>query len=223
MYDDFYEPSDFDIMIENFKDELRKSVKEEYTNKIKELEDKLADLSDIRDNWNAKCMELEAIKRECEVSKRDAEKVANKKRLKELLIPFKHEAWGIDSSYVYLTDKCDKCDESSYIHYKSPQGHDVKEQCDCRRRQNVYKPIPATLYKIADYGRGPEYLYRYNLNLSFNADEWQELSNKDVYDHSTLFEEIPKPYYEILFLDKEDAEKYCEWKNAKKAQEDEDK
>ena len=37
-FDDYYEPSEFDEKVEEFKDYLRESVKEETQNKIKRLE-----------------------------------------------------------------------------------------------------------------------------------------------------------------------------------------
>lgn len=68
MWDDFYEPSEFEIMIEDFKEELRSSVKKEYIDRIEHLEAELARLKDIRDNYDEKVRELNVAKQNAEIA-----------------------------------------------------------------------------------------------------------------------------------------------------------
>lgn len=63
MYDDYYdELSEFDMQVEEFKDSLKKAVKEEYQEKMKQLEAENARLQNIKKNWDKKVRELDQKK-----------------------------------------------------------------------------------------------------------------------------------------------------------------
>lgn len=210
MYDEFYdEPSEFDMQIEEWKDTLRECVKKEYKEEMERLRRENAELRDIKKNWQEKIGELEAEKFKLKAATRDAENKAKKARLRELLDAFTKQAWGIKYSYEYIREKCDKCDKDGYIHYKSPQGRDVKEECNCRKRICVYRPQEAEIVEIDDY-RGkikPTFAYKKKDN---EYDDYQRTTR--VYAGEN-FDDIDN-YYGMVFFNKDDCERFCEYKNS---------
>ena len=84
-YDDcFYEPSEFDEKVEEFKDYLRQSVKEEVQQKIERLEKENAELRGVRDNWDKVKRGYEAKQIELERKIADCEYDVKRKRLEGL-------------------------------------------------------------------------------------------------------------------------------------------
>ena len=215
MYDDFYEPSEFDIMVEELKEELRKSVKKEYTDKIENLQKQLDELSDIKKNWDAKVAELNTEKLKTQRVMMQAENEAKRMTLHKLLEPLQTQAWGITCNSKYIREKCDKCDENGYIHFRSPSGKDCTEKCECRKMKTVYCPTEAEVYQISgkSHGVGAKLTYKFShSNMTYEWDDEFKLCSS-VYD-GRPFEEIDS-YYWFVFLDKEKAQEYCDWLNKK--------
>ncbi len=212
MYDFYEETTEFDIQIAEWKDTLKKAVKEEYRERMKELEEENARLRDIKENWDQKVAELEEEKRKLFVATREAEVKAKKERLRGLLDSFTKIAWGYQYSYEYIHEKCDKCDADGYIHYKSPQGHDVKEQCDCRMRVLTYKPIEAEIVEFDDFnGRiMPTFSYERN-NDRDSYDRYEK--TKRIYAGEP-FEDLDT-YRGMVFFDKDDCQRFCDYQNKK--------
>ena len=103
MYDDFYDDSfEFEQQIAEWKDTLKKAVKEEYQERMKRLEEENASLRDIKENWDQKVAELKEEKYKLRAATREAEDKAKKERLRGLLDSFTKIAWGYQ--YVELDD-----------------------------------------------------------------------------------------------------------------------
>jgi len=219
MFEDFYdEPSEFDAQIEEFKDGLRRAVKEEYISKIDKLEKELAEMQDLKNNWNEKVEELKKAKREAEKAKNEAMQEAKKLRLSELLDDKLQTAWGICANWEYLHEKCDKCDDDGYIHFKSPQGNEMKEKCRCREAKLIYTPTGAVLVKFVSNNKSKNrcvtsyYKYARHKNNCYDEDEDIFTLSADISDDN--------PYEQIyvgnaVFLNKEKAQAYCDWLNGR--------
>lgn len=217
MYEDFYyEPSEFDEMVDEFKESLRSAVKQEYIDKIAKLEHELAFMQDLKKNWNEKVAELERAKTEAENAKNDAIRESKKLRLSELLSDKMQIAWGITGKSEYLHKKCDKCDDQGYIHFKSPQGKELTERCCCRETKYIYSLKEASIVEFQSYNKAfnktVNFLFRYERFKSdyYNQDEDRFKIVSDISDD--------KPYKKInsfsaVFLDKEKAQAYCDWLN----------
>lgn len=215
MYDDFYEPSDYDIMIEELKEKLRESVKQEYVDEMNRLKDEVGRLSDIKKNWNEKCKELDDAKRDAERTKREALSQAKKMRLGELLNDYIIPAWGLQYDYKYLREKCDKCDEDGRIHYKSPQGYDRTEECDCRKKVYVWTPVEAEIVEIsrnkwAGSDKVPYYVY-FEWQVGTKGEYRDDFRRTTTFADDLEFEKVDP--FGMVFRDKEKAEAYCEWRN----------
>ena len=213
MYDEFYdEPSEFEMQIEEWKDSLRESVKKEYKEEMERLRKENAELRDIKKEWKERIAELERKKNEMEIAITDAEKKAKRARLKELLEPLCETAYGYKYEFKYIRDKCDKCDEYGYIHYKSPQGLDAKEQCDCRKKIAMYHPVEAEVVRLIQYRsqKEPSIVFQFPRRT-------EEIDNDDICETREIyrgqeFKDI-NAWSGIIFMNKEDCERFCEYLN----------
>jgi len=210
-YDDFYEPSEFDVKVEEWKKELRESVKQEVKDEIQRLRKEVERLTDIRDNWDGKIAELNDKINEAEHIKRNALTEAKKMTLKELLEPLKQEVWTVKCEWEYIREKCDKCDEYGYIRFKSPQGRELTEECSCREQKYFYSLIQPDLYEIRCNSKGKimKFLFVHNRSL----DEEHYVFADKVYNGQS-FDSMYRcgSWY---FYDKEKAQEYCDYLNKK--------
>lgn len=222
-YDDYYEePSEFEMQIEEFKDSLRNSVKDEIKQKIESLEKELESLKEFKNERNKFIYEYETkvreANREADKAKREAkesEEKWKKARLHQLLGDYLTVGWAVGCSYEY-GEKCDKCDDNRRIHFTSPQGKEYSEDCNCAKRYYKYFPKEATLTRFyvktknfcwndADY-----YNRYYTVKSNNDYDEYEKIDK--VYTSSDIdFENVNS--WNTVFLNEEDCQKYCNWKN----------
>lgn len=224
-YDDYWaELSEFDQQIEEFKDLLRNSVKDEIKEKIASLENELSELKEFRDEKDKFIQECESkvreAKREAEVAIRTAkesEEKWKKARLHQLLGDYLTVGWKVGNSWEY-GEKCNKCDENRKIHFTSPQGKKYTEDCQCAKRHYKYFPKEATLCKF--------YVRKENFGWDDNRyytvvdcdDDYDRYERADhVYTSSDDIDYEKVNSYNAVFLNKEDCQKFCDWKNKQEA------
>lgn len=218
MYGDFYdydEPSEFEMQIDEWKETLRSEVKKEYQEEMARLKEENAKLMDIKNNWDEKVGELEKEKAKVTYAIRTAGEEAKRMRLRELLEDFTKQAWGYKGNYEYIREKCDKCDEDGYIHYKSPQGRDVKEECNCRKRTYFYSPVEAEIVEFKGR-RGRENIkiyFEYKRN-NFDDDDQDNYTLTTRIYNGEDFDSI-ESYFGMIFFDKEDCQRFCDYLNKK--------
>lgn len=224
-YDDYWaELSEFDQQIEEFKDLLRNSVKDEIKEKIASLENELSELKEFRDEKDKFIQECESkvreAKREAEVAIRTAkesEEKWKKARLHQLLGDYLTVGWKVGNSWEY-GEKCNKCDENRKIHFTSPQGKKYTEDCQCAKRHYKYFPKEATLCKF--------YVRKENFGWDDNRyytvvdcdDDYDRYERADhVYTSSDDIDYEKVNSYNAVFLNEEDCQKFCDWKNKQEA------
>lgn len=221
-YDDYWgEPSEFEQQVEEFKDALRNSVKDEIKEKIASLEKELAELEDFKRDKNKIIQEYEnkvkEAKREAETTIRKAkesEEKWKKARLHQLLGDYLTVGWK--AAYIRMyREKCDKCDDDRKIHFSSPQGKKYTEDCQCAKCYCKYYPLEATLSKI--------YVRKKNFSSDSNADFYNRYYTVENEDNCDVYEVSGEVYassdfdyekansYRAVFLNEEDCAKYCEW------------
>lgn len=224
-YDDYFgEPNEFEMQVEEFKDALRNSVKDEIKSRIESLENELATLKEFRDERYKFIHEYEAKIREAQKEASDAKRFAKeseekwkKARLHELLGDYLTVGWRAESKWEY-GEKCDKCDDDRKIHFTSPRGKEYTEDCECAKRYYRYFPQEATLSKIYvrkkdfrwdDKGETDFYNRYYTVKEDNEYDRYE--SAAEVYTSSDIdFEKVIS--YRAVFLNEEDCKKYCDWK-----------
>lgn len=221
-YDDYWaEPSEFEQQIEEFKDALRKSVRDEIKEKIASLEKQLAELEEFKNDKQKIVQEYEAkikeVKREADTQIRiakESEEKLKKARLHQLLGDYLIVGWKVGYSAEY-GKKCDMCDDDRRIHFTSPQGKKYSEDCQCARRYYRYYPQEATLSRM--------YVRKKNFSSNEKADFYNRYYTVENKDDSDLYEVAGEVYtssdfdyekansYRAVFLNEEDCRKYCEW------------
>lgn len=218
MYDDYWDgPSEYDDMIIEMKCALKESVRQEVKDEIESLRKKLAELTDVQKNWSEKLRELEDEKYKYQEAARNAQREANKTKLTELMESIEHEAWTVKGNYEYVRQKCDKCDKDRRIHFKSPSGRDMTEDCECAKRKYIYYVKPLKLYKInqriKSTGRADDVWLYYALHESggfFPGEKDEDLELINI----RLGETQRREKYHAYFLNEEDAQQYCDELNS---------
>lgn len=224
-YDEYFcEPSEFDEKCGELIDMLRQHARKEIKDEVERLRAENASMKDIVDNYDQKVKELEAAKRAYEQKHRQMEREIEcelmKKRLSELLSDFCSTLYCVNN-VGKEKPKCDKCDASGYIHYKSPQGNDREEQCNCRTRTPYYvvEESECTEFKISThYDKMHGKLVGWYRRKSDRDNDYYVASTyapNHIYKGQD-FSELD--YYNALFQDAETAQKYADWLNERAEQ-----
>ena len=194
---DFYEPSEFDEKVDDLKSTLKQSVKKEFLDRMESLEKENAELQSIKQRMHV-----------IEWEHKEAQAKARKERLIELFGENMVTAWGVNG-VGKQRPKCDQCDVNRRINFKSPQGNDCSEYCECSTRDYIYEPEEYKLVKFSEINRYETRYYKYYANERDSTEEYVETSN--IYKDGNPFDKLNS--YRIVFLDKETCQKYCDWKN----------
>jgi len=212
MWEDYYEPSEFDILMDGFKDSIRENVKQEIKEKIERLEKENAELRDVKEKWeDVKRYHEEAI---CEL-KREKERVRKElesKKINELLESLAFMAYR-PLANTEVGPKCDKCDENRRIYFTSPMGRKMSEDCICAARKVTYAPSEEALFRFYVRSSG---------QVSTRYFTRKEDGDWDSYDYcGTVYSELPDDLEKItpfraVFMNLSDCEKYCDYLNNKK-------
>lgn len=220
--EDFYEPSEFDKQVEEWKELLRNSVKKEYQDEMEQLRKENQELREIKNSWSDKVRELErekeSAKRESNIAIKDAEINAKRTRLYELLKPFLQKAYAVQYEYKYIHEKCDKCDEKGYVHFKSPSGRDMTEQCACRERKCFYFHIEVEEFELSQFITKYDKLSDFKIIYIYKRDKLSNGNEKDCFcSTSNIYNgqdfSIINRWSGMIFFDKEDIQKYCDYLN----------
>lgn len=221
-YENFYEPSEYDMMVENFKDTLRKSVAKEWVDRMNELEKENNELQEIKKNFEEIKKDYEHKKQQCDWEKekaiKDAEQNAKRMRLKELMQDVQKSYWKPSLRYVY-TKKCNKCNENREIVFKSPSGKEMSENCECLKSVRVYFPICEVIYEISlkdGYNKTANIFFteqrKTNDDNYYVSTEYYE--SKTIIEDDVDFATLNIDTNEILyFVSEEKCQEYCSWYN----------
>lgn len=209
--EDWYEPSEFDIMMDEFKESIKSNARQEIKDEIAGLKNELATLKEVKENWKKIEQENSRLKLEVQRIKEDAERNANKAKLDDLLKDCPFVAYCIDCSFEYVQEKCDKCDNTRQIHFTSPSGKDYKELCSCAQKKMIYSPREIQLYGLQVPFNSNQQKVKPIYICEKNSDNSYSLTNcVDDMDFKRV-EDIWRPF----FKDYGRAVEYCEWKNQK--------
>lgn len=214
MYDDFYEPSEFEEEIETMKDTLRASVKKEIQQEIECLKKENAELQDIKKKWNKKVQELEKEKQNLHFAASQAKSEAKKARLHELFADYTFPAYVPQYKWEYKREKCDKCDSNGYIHYKTPMGRNATELCSCRDKVKTYSVIEVEMVKIKEDTRLNDVTVYFSYDQEKDSDEYSYCTTSRIYNGQE-YNLLDVYNGRVVFFDKEECQKYCDYLNGK--------
>ena len=213
MYDDFYNIglSYFDEQIEEFKDGLRKTVKEEFLKKMERLEKENQELQEVKKNWQKIKNELEQEKQNYKFKENELKQKLAHMKINELLETAKwaDRVYYIDTVHGHLPP-CGKCDNRR-IHFKSPSGKDLTEECPiCGKSYIKYivKEVPSfelhfkTDSHIICKGYFVKY-HEYGDSTTYTCQNVYDGSVKDFNIHNYN-------HYHTVFTSKELAQQICD-------------
>lgn len=222
-YDEGYyrEPTEFEEMLDSFKESLASSIKEETQKEMTRLRKEVAELKAQTTNLRKLEKAAEYAQQQAETKARLAEHEAkteyNKKKFGELIKQLTDPKYVVYCNYV-TGEKCAECDERRYITFTSPQGREEKSQCQCADRSRVYEvreECVVEVQKSRQYGQ-PEYNLWYEARPSGSYGDDDYVRSRWVLKPEDLTQdELLKKYSEVGFDSKEEAQKLAEALNDK--------
>lgn len=211
-YDDdfFYEPSEFEEKVDELKESLALAVKEDILAELKKLREENESLKVFKGKKEEYERELKRTKNECDRKIREAEENAKKMKLREVLDFISVTGYRPKAEYI-KKPKCDKCDKYRKIHYITPMGREAEEYCKCNDSIVKYSPKEVKLLKFDVDNREDDVTFHYEKEKeSEYYDRYNYIANvcRNL-DADIDFESINS--YTVVFLKKEDCQRYCEW------------
>ena len=210
---DFFEPSEEQIVLDEVCDIFKKMVRQEVQDELASLRKQNAELREFRDNKSKYEREFASVKRDCANKIAQAENKAKQMRIHSLL--------GDNFTVGYMVyrintrpPKCNKCDEHRRVEFKSPLGRTFKEDCECSKYTVTYAVKEVELMKFYIRQNSNPNICRYYKHAD---DVYNDKEDCNEYDYVTRiynnepFEDVR--YYSTVFLDKDECQAYCDWKN----------
>lgn len=148
--EDFYdEPSEFEEKFDEFKNSLMKSIKEEMLAENEKLRKENDELKEIKKQKLDFEWKLKQEKARLEREKAEYKRLLKNSSIWKLFDDIKIEAWGTEFHSEYIKNKCDKCDDERKLHFKSPGGRNMTEDCPyCSQKMPKYTPCKKYLWKF---------------------------------------------------------------------------
>jgi hypothetical protein len=123
--------------------------------------------------------------------------------------------------------KCDLCDNDRKLHYKSPLGKEKEEYCTCANKMPFYEVMEYTLYRFKRDTRSMGDLW-YEYRAPINKRDYEESIQYSYTRQPELFYEPTWDFVNISsrqrdkvwFHEQTDCQAYCDWLNAKEADND---
>lgn len=239
MYDfyepDYHEPTTGELVYDEIKSMLLKAVKQEYLDEMERLRKENEELRPFRDAKRRYENRLKELKAEYDRKIEAAELNAKRTLMHDLFDENKLTAWK--AGYRYIEEpKCDKCDSNRKVHFKSPSGKDLTEDCACSRKILFYEPKESYLVRFnikmnakagnQDSSYPPDRpLYRYyaprdtsSNEVEFRWDFDEEYGSvRYADDLNTSFDTLNR--YEAVFLNYDRCKAYCDYLNDKREKE----
>lgn len=214
MWEDYYEPSEFEQEMECLKQSIRDNVREEIKDEMERLRAENADLRTVKENWREMKREHDQALRDLCIAKENAEREAKRAKAKDILVDLAMIGYRPSVRHE-VGPKCDKCDQYRYRHFISPLGREMKEDCTCKKSKRIYSPAESKLLE-------------FNIGREIGSVYYERTEEKDI-DRDTyslraeVYKELPDDLtkineYRAVFINKDDCQRYCDEMN--KAEED---
>lgn len=200
-------------LVEAIKENVKQDIKQEMERLRKENEELQQYKQERQEVENIKKWYESRMQTEIEAYKR----TLRQEKIKDLFGDNICTGWGVTWKFDF-PPKCDKCDKDRMIHFKSPSGKDLTEPCKCANGKKEYFPLELHLIRInqGDIFNGERRIFNYYAPIVHDPDDYRDVFDR-VYK-SESFEEINA--WNVVFINKEDCEKYCAWKTGQEAKKD---
>lgn len=213
-YDDgfYHEPSEFEMLVDDFKESLLKSVKEEFVSEMKRLREENATLQSVKKNFEEIKRDYENTKRELDREYSDLKRKVRSERLVELMEDYKLNLYDVNSRRE-IPPKCDKCDRFRQVEFLTPLGRKTKEKCLCADGKIIYEPRELVRYEFK-ISRDRKTLIAWYRQYGDDEDGFvmdSSILAETIYSDEMAFGSLNR--YSTYFKTKEDCQRYCDYLN----------
>jgi len=237
-FEDYYEPSEVDQLVEEFKDKVRDHLLPNIREEIERLNKENNDLRNKNEEYRKRESEINNkerdLKYKSENLKREAEREFYQSNIGDTLKDYinKAEVWFADSK-GFEQEKCSLCNDKRKLVAEFPGGKTTEISCDCSRVIHKYVPEISELTTIKFSKRDSQYQSEREFYLwksyvpSKNSSHYNDHSYNDFklcqivdeFNDSTKELHEDKKYdTKIGFKTKEECQKYCDWLNRDKTE-----
>lgn len=214
-YEEFYgETSEFAEKIEELKDSLMESVKDEIHTELVQLKKENLELQEIKNNFDEIKSKYRMKELEFERELESIEKKVRKERLSELTKDIQINRYKARVKRKEKLPKCDKCDEERKRWFTKPSGRPDYEFCECDEEYLVYHPERYIMVEFSDLDNKNMF---YEIRTTYDDEEDYFYLSKSGTHAEAIYKEgmnyrdlnIRKTFFDT----EEDCRKYCDWLN----------
>ena len=238
-YEGYYEPSEVDQLVEEFKDKIREHLLPNIREEIERLNKLNFELKQKNEKYKKRESEINAKERDLKYKeenlKREVEKEFYESNIGDTLKDYieKSEVYFADSKGL-RQDKCSLCNGKRKLVANFPNGKTTETNCDCSNLIHKFVPEASELSLIKFNKRDSRYQSERKFYISKTYIPSKESSYRDDYSYNEFklcqianeFNEDIKELHEtkeygtkIGFKSKEECQKYCDWLNRDKTEE----
>jgi hypothetical protein len=232
-YEDYYEPSEVDQLVEEFKDKCREYLLPNIREEIDRLNKENSELKSKNNEYKNRESELNKKERDLKYKednlKREVEREFYESNIGDTLKDYieNAEVWFADKK-GFKQEKCSLCDDERKLVAEFPGGKITKIDCDCSKLVYSYVPEISELSLIKFNKKDSRYQSdrKFYLSKSYTPSKNSRYSDDYCYNEFKLCEVVnefndsikelheDKKYgTEIGFKSKEECQKYCDWLN----------
>jgi len=235
-YESYYEPSEVDQLVKEFKDKCREHLLPNIREEIERLNKENGELRIKNEEYRKRESEINNkerdLKYKAENLKREVEREFYQSNIGDTLKDYidKVEVWFADNK-GFKQEKCSLCNDKRKLVANFPNGKTTETNCDCSNLIHIFVPETSELSLIKFNKRDGRYQSDRKFYLSRNYVPSKNSSYRDEYSYnefklyqivdefndSTIELHETKEYNtKIGFKTKEECQKYCDWLNTKK-------
>ena len=230
-YENYYEPSEVDQLVEEFRDKCREHLLPNIREEIERLNKENLELKQKNNEYSKRESEINNKERDLKYKtdnlKREVEKEFYESNIGDTLKDYieKSEVWFADSK-GFRQDKCSLCNGKRKLVANFPNGKTTETNCDCSNLIHKFVPEASELSMIKFNKRDSRYQSNRSFYISKTYIPSKESSYRDDYSYNEFklcqianeFNEDIKELHEtkeygtkIGFKSKEECQKYCDW------------
>jgi len=224
----YYEPSQAEIIVDEFMGKMRKALTDTAKNEIEQLKSENARLEkenkflrELSKNVNAKARELEE-------REKSLEREFYWKKFSGVIEPFmKNITAFYASDEGHEQEKCPYCNDERDLVYTANNGKTTTRPCECSGRKYLYEPKICDLRELSFCkndcweDRGLIVTAKYEKDRdSCRDDRFFKAEMRMVIDvfSPEIVDVLKKKSwdYKVVFTSKDECQKYCDWLNAER-------
>jgi hypothetical protein len=221
----YYEPSQADIILDEFMGKMREALTVTAKNEIEQLRRENAELTDANKKLRQEAVAVNMRSQELERKEKNLECRFYEKKFSEILEPFMNNITVYTASHEgHSQAKCSYCDDEGNLTFTAINGQETRKQCQCRNFIYWYEPIICELRELSlfkyRFSDGNKFIATGKFEKDSGDDERYFKSETrmvlDVFSQEVVGQIKTDYDKRIVFTSKEECQKYCDWLNAER-------